>query len=158
MSIDFHLKFLVMKEHLKSFFPQRFPDSELGLYRKVERLFNSVKTEEMTMNCERNVMSVVESSDEIRLLAGAMKKHGCRFELARHVSCEMCGYNCRGGYDPDTNQIIICQNTITRRDKILEVLMHEMIHMFDYCRAQFDFDNLEHVACSEVSFRKRSLI
>lgn len=142
-----------MKEHLRDYFPQRFPESgsPLGLYRKVERLINWMKIEELQTKCERSVLSVVEDSDEVRLMAGAMNRHGCRFDLARHVSCEMCGNNCRGGYDPDTNQIIICQNVISGRNKILEVMLHEMIHMFDYCRFKFDFNNLEHVACSEVS-------
>lgn len=30
------------------------------------------------------------------------------------------------------------------------VLIHEMIHMFDYCRHKLDFTNLEHVACTEI--------
>jgi len=30
------------------------------------------------------------------------------------------------------------------------VLSHEMIHMFDFCRADVDFTNLEHLACTEV--------
>lgn len=30
------------------------------------------------------------------------------------------------------------------------VLVHEMIHMFDYCRNELDFKNMEHLACSEI--------
>lgn len=30
------------------------------------------------------------------------------------------------------------------------VLAHEMIHMFDYCRNDLNFKNMEHLACSEI--------
>lgn len=30
------------------------------------------------------------------------------------------------------------------------VLAHEMIHMFDYCRNELDFKNMEHLACTEI--------
>lgn len=30
------------------------------------------------------------------------------------------------------------------------VLTHEMIHMFDYCRNELDFRNMEHLACTEI--------
>lgn len=101
------------------------------------------------ISCEVKVSKVFERSDELKLLAGAMKKHGCYFNLARHVVCERCE-NCHGGYDPDTNQIVICQGIMMSKDKILSIMLHEMVHMFDYCRAEFDFENLEHVACSEI--------
>lgn len=30
------------------------------------------------------------------------------------------------------------------------VLTHELIHMFDYCKNQLDFKNLDHLACTEI--------
>lgn len=30
------------------------------------------------------------------------------------------------------------------------VLTHEMIHMFDYCRNDLDFKNVDHLACTEI--------
>lgn len=30
------------------------------------------------------------------------------------------------------------------------VLAHEMIHMFDFCRNELDFKNMEHLACTEI--------
>lgn len=30
------------------------------------------------------------------------------------------------------------------------VLTHEMIHMFDYCRNNLDFKNIDHLACTEI--------
>lgn len=33
---------------------------------------------------------------------------------------------------------------------IADVLTHELIHAYDYCRGQVDFKNPHHVACTEV--------
>jgi len=30
------------------------------------------------------------------------------------------------------------------------VLLHEMIHMFDYCRNKLDVKNIDHLACTEI--------
>ena len=31
-----------------------------------------------------------------------------------------------------------------------QILTHELIHMYDYCTAKIDFDNVHHLACTEV--------
>ena len=58
---------------------------------------------------------------------------------------------CLGGYDPKLNQVVICQNRAWAKGIIQGILAHEFLHMFDYCRAEVDFTNLEHIACSEVA-------
>lgn len=139
-----------MKEHLRQYFPERYECTvEMTLLSRASRFLGPRSDEYRRKKCETMVSSTFERSDELKLLAGAMKKFGCNFNLARHVVCERCD-NCMGGYDPDTNQIIINQNSNQTPGTIMSTMMHEMIHMFDYCRAQFDFDNLEHVACSEI--------
>lgn len=30
------------------------------------------------------------------------------------------------------------------------VLLHEMVHMFDYCRNKLDVKNIHHLACTEI--------
>lgn len=44
----------------------------------------------------------------------------------------------------------MCHNVIQGIGKIQGVMTHEMIHMFDYCRNELDFKNIDHVACTEV--------
>lgn len=140
-----------MKEHLKAYFPDRFENSDISkLSSKIDKMFGSTAIDRVKSSCELAVMHVFERSDELKLLAGAMKRYGCNFNLLRHVVCENC-HKCVGGFDPDTNQIIICQNkTSLGKDKIMSIMMHEMVHMFDYCRVNFDYNNIEHVACSEI--------
>jgi inner membrane protease ATP23 len=31
-----------------------------------------------------------------------------------------------------------------------DTLTHELVHTLDYCRAEIDWDNLDHLACTEV--------
>lgn len=139
-----------MKEQMRKYFLERYEDSDSNKLTKVAlALLSSKNKDYQRSKCEGMVQTTFRESDELRLLAGALKKFGCNFTLARHVACELC-HNCAGGYDPDTQQIVICQNSNPTPSKILTTMMHEMIHMFDYCRANFDFDNLEHVACSEI--------
>lgn len=139
-----------MKDHMKDYFPERFEDSDsYKLADKIGRIFNGYNETGCQIRCEELVGEVFSKSNEIKLLAGAMKKYGCDFKLIRHLACERCG-DCNGGYDPDNNQIIICSNAKLTKNTVMATMMHEMIHMFDYCRAKFDFNNLEHVACSEV--------
>lgn len=85
----------------------------------------------------------------------------------------MCDRRIAGGFDPVTNQVrriqynstfqnlqkvkentlfqvIICQNVATGEGRVQSTLAHELVHMFDYCRHNLDFTNIDHVACSEV--------
>ena len=70
----------------------------------------------------------------------------------RHIVSEDCAEAVTGGYDTVNNQIIVCQNRVYTQEMTQGVIAHELIHMFDYCRAKLDFNNLEHIACSEVCF------
>lgn len=136
---------------MRQYFPERFEgdNSPLTLANKISSLIDFTQDTRGRMRCEDKVRTVFAQSSELKLLAGAMKKYGCDFNLLRHVSCEKCK-NCSGGFDPDTKQIILCYTNTLRSDTVMATMMHEMVHMFDYCRVKFDFSNLEHVACSEI--------
>ena len=47
-------------------------------------------------------------------------------------------------------QIVVCQNVATGKGMVQGVMTHEMIHMFDYCRNELDFKNIDHLACTEI--------
>lgn len=54
-----------------------------------------------------------------------------------------------GGYDPELNQIVVCQNN-TDAGTVQGILTHEMVHMFDLCNNNLDFKNIDHLACTEI--------
>ncbi|XP_049804063.1 mitochondrial inner membrane protease ATP23 homolog [Schistocerca nitens] len=102
------------------------------------------------VKCERNVYSCVKNSPLVKLMLGALKSSGCPVDIRRHISCEVCDISVTGGYDPELNQIVVCQNVALKEGIVQGILAHEMIHMFDYCRNKLDFKNLDHLACTEV--------
>ncbi|SBT80513.1 metalloprotease, putative [Plasmodium malariae] len=58
--------------------------------------------------------------------------------------------NYAGGYNPISNTIWLCANNITNFYKLKYILTHELIHAFDFARANIDTYNCYHIACSEI--------
>ena len=52
-------------------------------------------------------------------------------------------------------QVFICANNATKPGIVHGVLLRNLLHMFDKCTQNVDFQNLEHLACMEV--RKANL-
>ncbi|XP_043282279.1 mitochondrial inner membrane protease ATP23 homolog isoform X2 [Venturia canescens] len=102
------------------------------------------------VRCEKNVYECVRSSPLVKLMMGALKSSGCEINIRRHIVCEFCSESVSGGYDPELNQIVVCQNTSKSKGIVQGVLTHEMIHMFDFCRYNLDFKNIDHLACTEI--------
>ncbi|KAH9496343.1 Mitochondrial inner membrane protease atp23 [Bulinus truncatus] len=127
------------------FFPDRNKKKERSFFEKLwhrEDIFN--------FKCKTNVLSCMESNDKVKLMVAALESHGCPVDLTRHISCEPCRDKVNGGFDPKAMQVVICQNNIQSRDICCNVLAHELLHAFDFCRAKVDFENLRHLACTEI--------
>ncbi|SCM06872.1 metalloprotease, putative [Plasmodium chabaudi chabaudi] len=58
--------------------------------------------------------------------------------------------NYTGGYNPISNTVWLCANNITNLYKLKYILTHELIHAFDFARANIDMYNCHHIACSEI--------
>lgn len=53
----------------------------------------------------------------------------------------------------------MCANQIEMQDEVNRVIVHELIHVFDDCRAaNLDWTDCAHHACSEVPFLGALLI
>jgi len=100
--------------------------------------------------CEQNVYKCIKTSPLVKLMMGALKSSGCEIDIRRHISCEVCDASVSGGYDPVMNQVVVCQNIAKSEGMVQGVLAHEFIHMFDYCRNDLDFKNVDHLACTEI--------
>lgn len=130
-------------------YPERRGEKYKPSWRNV--LFGGEGKEDIEkMKCERNVYSCVKNSPMVKLMMGALKSSGCAIDIRRHIACEYCDMSVSGGYDPVTNQIVICQNTVKSEGIVQGILTHEMIHMFDYCNNKLDFKNIDHLACTEI--------
>ncbi len=47
-------------------------------------------------------------------------------------------------------QVVICSNRCTTDEKVEEILAHELVHMYDHCTGKVDFEDVRHLACSEI--------
>jgi len=129
------------------FFPERRPSSgHTNSY--IYRLFTRDSVNKI--KCEGNVKEVMETSPLVKLMVSALNSSGCPINVRRHISCESCNRGVTGGYDPVLNQVVICYNRFRGTNMIQAVLGHELLHAWDSCRANLDFNNLDHVACTEI--------
>lgn len=116
----------------------------------LRKLIGEGREEANRFKCEGKVYKCIKTSPLIQLMMAALKSSGCEIDIRRHISCEVCDSSVKGGYDAELNQIVVCQNTVHSQSKMQGVLAHELIHMFDYCRNKVDFQNIDHLACTEV--------
>ena len=68
----------------------------------------------------------------------------------RHLVCEPCGPTVAGRFDPEQTQVVLCENNIYSQGHMNDTLTHELVHAYDHCRAHVDWNNLQHIACTEV--------
>ncbi|XP_042014588.1 mitochondrial inner membrane protease ATP23-like isoform X1 [Salvia splendens] len=64
------------------------------------------------------------------------------------------GYNCEeaiaGGYNR-AEGVVVCCNHLQIQDQVTQVVIHELIHAYDDCRAaNLDWANCAHHACAEI--------
>lgn len=108
------------------------------------------KTRRIIRNCYDQVQQCVASHESIRHLFHALLSHGCSFDLDRHVACELNDTNRRGGFDRSTCQIVLYPENLHSFEEFCTIFEHELIHAYDYCRINIDFNNPYHLACTEI--------
>ncbi|GMI67468.1 hypothetical protein like AT3G03420 [Hibiscus trionum] len=85
----------------------------------------------------------------VKFLMEHMEKAGCKlgdnFIKAVHCKQQMSGGYLRG------DGIVVCSNHMELQDDVNQVVIHELIHAYDECRAaNLDWSNCAHHACSEI--------
>jgi len=116
------------------------------------------KRENLVKRCQYNSLKCFENVPYLKLLWNSIEKQGCKLDLGRHFSCELCqpGSDIQhsGTFDESTNQVVICANNNNGR-QCCGALIRNMISMFDKCARNQQTDNLEQIACTEI--RKANL-
>ncbi|XP_068664905.1 mitochondrial inner membrane protease ATP23 [Aristolochia californica] len=85
----------------------------------------------------------------VRFLREHLEKAGCIFgkKFIKPVNCDK---QISGGYVRGEG-ILVCSNHMNLQDDVDQVLIHELIHAYDDCRAKnLDWSNCVHHACSEI--------
>lgn len=68
------------------------------------------------------------------------------------IYCSPCGADRGGGFAPNVG-VILCQDKIFSKNHVEDTLAHELLHEWDHRRFKVDWQDLRHVACSEVGIR-----
>lgn len=66
-----------------------------------------------------------------------------------NIVCDVCDEFKAGGFHPELG-ILLCQNRIYSKWHLEDTLTHEMVHAYDHCKFNVDWNNLKHHACSEI--------
>ncbi|KAF9595483.1 hypothetical protein IFM89_000401 [Coptis chinensis] len=85
----------------------------------------------------------------VKFLREHLDKSGCYMgnNFIKAVNCEK---EVAGGYVRGKG-IIVCSNHMNIQDEVNQVVIHELIHAYDDCRAKnLDWTNCAHHACSEI--------
>ncbi|XP_019183454.1 PREDICTED: mitochondrial inner membrane protease ATP23-like [Ipomoea nil] len=88
---------------------------------------------------------------KVKFLREQLEKAGCKItdNFFKSVRCDtpMSGFFC-----PKSNGgIQVCANNLRFQDEVTQVLIHELIHAYDQCRAKnMDWGNRTHRACTEI--------
>ncbi|KEH29843.1 putative peptidase M76, ATP23 [Medicago truncatula] len=110
---------------------------------------SSTKSEKKALNeCESMIQKGLKTPTA-RFLREHLEKAGCPVQdnFFKAINCDQ---NHAGGYVPGEG-IVVCANQIEMQDEVNRVIVHELIHVFDDCRAaNLDWTDCAHHACSEI--------
>ena len=49
-------------------------------------------------------------------------------------------------------QVVVCEKAGKKHKVACSIMAHELLHAFDKCRANLDFKDPRHIACTEVQY------
>ncbi|KGN51337.1 mitochondrial inner membrane protease ATP23 [Cucumis sativus] len=112
------------------------------------RSYSSVNGGRTKEECEDMIRRSLRTP-MVKFLMEHLEKSGCgigdRFIKAVHCEKQISGGYVRG------EGIMVCSNHMNIQDEVNQVVIHELIHAFDDCRAaNLDWANCTHHACSEI--------
>ncbi|KAK4538467.1 hypothetical protein CDCA_CDCA18G4492 [Cyanidium caldarium] len=110
--------------------------------------------------CEAHLRQAVRTNRYVQQLLQALSSAGCAMDVSRWqtevdaggdsaVACRHCDADVGGGYQED-GRVVICANHMQSAAHVAVTLAHELIHAYDHCRIDLQWDNCLHHACSEI--------
>ncbi|CAA2988835.1 mitochondrial inner membrane protease ATP23 [Olea europaea subsp. europaea] len=85
----------------------------------------------------------------VKFLKEHLEKSGCNIG-SNFIKAVRCDKKVSGGYLRGEG-IVVCSNHLKIQDEVNQVVIHELIHAYDDCRAaNLDWSDCAHHACSEV--------
>lgn len=102
-------------------------------------------------HCTRMIDYSLKTNNKVKFLMESLEKAGC--SVGRNFfKAVTCGSNvaAMGGFQ-ENEGIIVCSDTVVLQDEVDQILIHELIHSYDQCRAaNLNWKNCFHHTCSEI--------
>ncbi|KAH6810200.1 Ku70-binding family protein [Perilla frutescens var. frutescens] len=102
--------------------------------------------------CRRMMQKSLENP-KVKILMEKMKKRGCSIKSNKFFKpaiCDSLSAGAGGCFTPGEG-IYVCCNNIKTQDDVTQLMIHELIHAYDECRAKnLDWKNCYHQACAEI--------
>ncbi|KAJ7163320.1 peptidase M76 family-domain-containing protein [Mycena filopes] len=105
--------------------------------------------EQGRLSCEQKKLQFMERSPAVVFMLKHLQAAGCDLPPS-NVICGPCDRRSAGGFNPKNGAIVLCQGVFFGDAHMENIMVHEMIHLFDHCRFKVDWLNLRHHACSEI--------
>ncbi|XP_073053219.1 mitochondrial inner membrane protease ATP23 [Primulina eburnea] len=98
--------------------------------------------------CEKMIQKSFRTPT-VKFLMEHLEKSGCSIG-SNFIKAVNCDKQISGGYVRGEG-IVVCSNQMQIQDEVNQVVIHELIHAYDDCRAEnLDWTSCAHHACSEI--------
>ncbi|XP_058072708.1 mitochondrial inner membrane protease ATP23 isoform X2 [Magnolia sinica] len=115
----------------------------------VSKSFSSYGNGGMTIDECQDMISKSLGTPTVKFLREHLEKAGCIIG-EKFIKAVDCDKQISGGYVRGEG-ILVCSNHMKIQDEVNQVVIHELIHAYDDCRAaNLDWANCAHHACSEI--------
>ncbi|ORX98969.1 hypothetical protein K493DRAFT_213461 [Basidiobolus meristosporus CBS 931.73] len=98
--------------------------------------------------CEKLKERLMKYSPMVTFMLENLRKEGVEFRK-EHFICMECDESRCGGFSPD-GFVALCQNRFISKKHMEDTMSHELIHAYDHSKYNVDWNNVYHVACTEV--------
>ncbi|KAF8208727.1 peptidase M76 family-domain-containing protein [Mycena galopus ATCC 62051] len=139
--------------------PEKNPPSAFERWRRTAMLVTGLGVtederldylvEQSRLSCEEKKLRFMQRSPGVVFMLKHLRAAGCDLPPSNMI-CAPCDRRSAGGFNPQKGAIVLCQGVFFGDAHMENTMLHEMIHMFDHCRFNVNWNNLRHHACSEI--------
>ncbi|KAL9248266.1 hypothetical protein vseg_021608 [Gypsophila vaccaria] len=116
--------------------------------RPVESSSSAVRGGVSVEECQKMIKKSLRTP-MVKFLREHLSKSGCNID-DNFIKAVNCDKEVAGGYTQGKG-IMVCSNHLQLQDEVSQVVIHELIHAYDDCRAgNLQWTDCAHHACSEI--------
>eukprot|EP01116_Phalansterium_solitarium_P016264 TRINITY_DN3748_c0_g1_i1.p1 TRINITY_DN3748_c0_g1~~TRINITY_DN3748_c0_g1_i1.p1 ORF type:complete len:183 (-),score=37.83 TRINITY_DN3748_c0_g1_i1:231-779(-) len=102
--------------------------------------------------CLKTIKDALSSDERIKTLVRAVELARCRLPEG-FFQCRPCDSVPAGTgayFDSSERELVVCEDRLGEPRATRHAVAHELVHAFDWCRADVNLADCSHVACTEI--------